>query len=307
MCVKFFLTGFIRMSERPEKRHIDLKYAIPDYLSLRWRILLAVVVGMAMLLVGKRWAWISQVIFEYPVSFLISALISVLLSFLLICWVHAVVCYLDRALDGWQKPGLRSLVQLSFGLILPVSVLFLIYYILIETFGPGMSRSGYARTEIWIVALLLLVLNLSYVIWYLALERAAWQGPVSTHHDRDEVVPQMIPVEYRGTSVLIPTTEIAYIRRSSKLGLVYTPDGDIGTVDLTVKKLLDICDPKDFIELRRGHLIHAAFIADVSCNARFCFVRLSVGAHDLPPIRIPRDRSQAFLRWYKDYNAMKES
>lgn len=306
------------MSERAE-RHIDLKSVIPDYLPLRWRILLAVVVGMAMLLVGKRWAWISRVIFEYPISFLISALISVLLSFLLICWVHAVVCYLDRQLDGWQKPGLRSLVQLSFGLILPVFVLFLIYYILIEAFGPGISRSGYARSEIWVAALLLLVLNLSYVIWYLALERAAlgtvalapisgdWHGPVSTHHERDELVPQMIPVEYRGTSTLVPTTEIAYIRRSSKLGLVYTQDSDIGTIDLTVKKLLDICDPKDFIELRRGHLIHAAFITDVSCNARFCFVRLSVGAHDLPPLRIPRDKSQVFLRWYKDYNAMKES
>lgn len=231
-------------------RHIVFELGEERYLSLKQRLGLAVPIALLMVLIGKRWQWIVELITRHMGLLALSGLGSYIIVVVVSGFAHWANRWLDTQCD-WQKSFKdRLIAQLALPLAGGWIISIFMAILLFACFGIDIKASGYLRFEIWVVLFLLALLNTGYAFWYLHRHPA----------DSESEVVYIEISTLRNDKLRISELEIAFIQAANGHRLVRMVNGDLHYTNKSIIEMEKILNPKRFYKLKRKYLINAAII-----------------------------------------------
>ncbi len=225
------------------------------------------------------------------------------IAFLLIEWIHFVTCRLDRAYDWEQNGGVRLILQVALGIMIPAVTEIFFAALWFRMIGTDIRRTTFIQFAFPLIVLLIAIFNLYYLTHYLYLK---WQRKAGKPEDGEEngVPAGEIPVFYGGNMRYLPVTDILYAYREGRYNYVKTNrQGEAYLISLPLDKLEETIDSRLFFRLNRQIIAHRVCCQEYMPAG---YGKIRVNLSSPPPIKQPvvvsQKRAPAFREWIDQKN-----
>lgn len=191
-------------------------------------------------------------------------------TFLLMFWIHRCTQILDVHLP-WTTSWLKRLVMqflICVLLVLVVDVWVIKRYFI--WFGGDFKGSGYMEIEFPIVRGMVLLMNVTYIAWFFALNffhtkkvNEDFKDFIIFLRDKEEQArfyKQKIKAQVGDKVVMVGLDEITCFEREDNVGYVYLLDGRRFNMDLKIKELNKLLDGTSFYQISRSVIISLAIV-----------------------------------------------
>ncbi len=227
---------------------------------------------------------------EFAATFIFTAL--------LIEWINFVTCRLDQAYDWEEKGGIRLVLQVGLGIVVPAVTEIFFAALWFRMIGTDIARTTFIHFAFPLIVLLITTFNLYYFTHYLYLK---WHKKAGKREVGETYGSPTggIPVYYGGSTQYLPVTDILYAYRDGKYNYVKTNrQGESYVISLPLEKLEETMDSRLFFRLNRQIIAHR-----VCCRGHMPagYGKLSVILSPPPPVKQPivvsQKRAPAFREW----------
>ncbi|WP_017260189.1 LytTR family DNA-binding domain-containing protein [Pedobacter arcticus] len=215
---------------------------------------------------------------------------AVLFSFLMaigvISGVHYISFYLDKYLLWEEKPILRTIAQLLFGVVAMILFTYLAVAIYFRNIGGNMDLSDYMVLEFPIVQTAIAMLNVLYLCYYLITKK---------------LVPENHEKHLKGTlgskSFFIPVGDILYLVRTGKEGYAVLKNNKTLHIVYKMSELEELLDPKKFFRANRSLMVSLDAVAGYKPVKNMqCVLLLRVPIQIGIDLTVTRNRTETLKR-----------
>ena len=171
---------------------------------------------------------------------------SFLMAFLVITLVYRVTLYLDKKLDWLEQALARALSQLTFGLVFPALVAFLLAAIYFYLFDLHILDTVYLKYDFPVIVLMLILVNGYYTGFYFykrTVQPAEDIGGVMIVHRSEKRIP-------------LKVEDIAYCYHQDGNNFIRTNDGEEFLSPVSLDKLSDQLPDTSFFKVNRKMIIN---------------------------------------------------
>ncbi len=221
---------------------------------------------------------------------------TIVFTALLAEWINFITCTLDRVYDWEQKTGMRLILQVSLGVVMPALAEVILAVAWFRMIGTDIRETTFILYAFPLIVMLIAIFNMYYFTHYVYLKwkrREAVQQATGTGGlPADE-----IPVYFGGNLQYLPATDIIYAYRQGKYNYVKTK-GESYVISLPLDKLEETLDSFFFFRLNRQIIAHRA-----CCRGYIPagYGKLQVDLSPPPPVEQPvvvsQKRAGAFRGW----------
>jgi len=186
---------------------------------------------------------------EFGVSFAITIIV--------VSIVYLATGFLDKKFDWFQKTVIRISLQIVLGILLPALIVFLLASGYFAYFGINIFRTDYLYFAFPYIILLIVIFNVYYFTYYLFIELNRVSRIKQTNADSIEPVEyKQVIKAYEGmTTILLPTSQVAYIFLEGRQVLVRDTDSKDYFTDGVLEDIENSLDPSLFFRLNRQLII----------------------------------------------------
>jgi hypothetical protein len=235
----------------------------------------------------------------------------------LILWeiIIRITIWLDSRYDWLQKTWPRIFFQVSFGLLLPTVVLYLLTALQMKLlFNQDIVKVEYVLYELPAAAILLVLVNAYYVLYYfynqiskLSVAPSVKDSDVSDvptvqPHDENLKKTDIILVNKGLEQLPLPVEKIAFIYKSNDNAFMKTYDGESFLTTYSLEDMEKMLDENSFFRANRQVIVNRK-----ACKS---FTSLQFGKLELhltDPYRdkiiISQKRAPTFREWLLQFNA----
>lgn len=244
------------------------------YKDLLFRIVVSILGAHIIVMNNQEDSFLEAVLTpSYLIAFASSFLISMILCYIVKC----VTQKLDHRFNWEKNPGIRCLTQILFGLLIPFFIAFLLASIYFRFHGYWITETTYLDSEIQIIFIMLLFLNLCYLAFYYYqrvqhLKKMIPNAETMIFPEAEETPPidelnqaQLTPtikndreiflIHTPTKSIPIRVDQIAYFYRVNGCNFLRTKNGEDYTITETLKSITEELGGEQFIRINRQMVI----------------------------------------------------
>ncbi|RKD12493.1 hypothetical protein BCY91_12680 [Pelobium manganitolerans] len=170
--------------------------------------------------------------------------VSIVVAILMINAVTLTSKELDKLYNWEVFPLKRIVLQMLFGLLLPLIIDVLLIWAFFAFFGHDFWSSRFMKQELKLILVLLIALNMLYFAIY-------YKSALNRHKQEAAV---KIPASLGKKKLAIAPEEIAYAYRQDHYGYIICKSGHSFHTDCSIEKLKTLLPATKFIQTRR-HMI----------------------------------------------------
>jgi len=260
---------------------------------LIWKALASLVIAHVIVAMGHN-NWLEMM---SHAGYYFDLLISFVSVFVVFEYVDRMTSYLDRKFPWRHGLLLRILLQILLVVAIPALLAILITFIQWHfVYGQNMAEQGYFSVEFPVTLLFIVIVNLAFVIYYLAT-----QVQVSENqglHDSLSSGPSVVLARKGNKNVPIPVNETAYLSLRNGVIFVTTKDG----TDLMLSDNLDFYEKslseKNFFRANRQTIIHRMACKSFK-NVENGKIEVQLEPDIVPSVIVSQKRAAAFRKWIK--------
>ncbi len=213
-------------------------------------------------------------------------------------WINFVTCRLDRVYDWERKGGVRLVLQVSLGIVIPAVAEVFLAVMWFRMIGTDIRETNFIQYAFPLIVMLIAIFNMYYFTHYVYLQ---WKkkeekrpGTVTDASSAGE-----IPVYFGGNIQYLPATDILYAYRQGKYNYVKTSrQGESYVISLPLDELEKRLDSLLFFRLNRQIIAHRTCCRGyIPAGYGKLQVDLSPPLPVEQPVLVSQKRAGAFREW----------
>ena len=220
-------------------------------------------------------------------------------SLILVALIHWVNKRLDRSYDWLSKPLQRTMLQLTFGLLLPAVLAFIFAFFYFRVNGMYVLNTPYLRFDFPIIVLLLLLLNSYYIGYYLYCSLQGKRDNTVQAHEADaanRIVSQTFVVNAGAKTIPIPITDISYFYREGEYNYVRTFNSERFLIAKSLDEVQQQLSEQEFFRANRQFLVNRKACEHFEL-LEYGKLELSVNPPGKEKIIVSQKRAKSFKDW----------
>ncbi|WP_413670103.1 LytTR family transcriptional regulator DNA-binding domain-containing protein [Mucilaginibacter sp. Mucisp86] len=266
-------------------------YPVKPYNDLLFRIVISVIAAHFIISFGIDETFFQLLLLaDYYESLAGSAIIA----FLLISLVRGVSTRLDRDYDWREKPLVRALLQILFGVVIISVAAFLLATIYFLLNGINILKTVYLKYDFPVIVIFIFLLNIYYLCFYLIRQLSSPVGEQATAAGASFVT---VFIVNKGTENLPVTVgDVAIIYHEGKYNFIKLFDAVSYLISQSLDQVEKQLDPEQFFRVSRTMII--------SRRACKSFIILDYGRLEVvtdpvmkEPVIVSQKRSPVFKKW----------
>ncbi len=279
----------------------------------RWsRLMVSFLVGVFLILQGKSAAMLQYLFTDGLLSLLLSVVVSTLSASLVIGLIHWITRILDAHHPWHSHLTRRAFLQYLCACLLPFGFATFFDLAIIHFFGSGIAQSGYLRFELWINALLILLFNAAYVLWF-HLKTVTWADTDQPVGRKLALVGAELKVRDQDRWIQIAVSDIVLVVKGKASPKVYTADGKTYVASVRGSALDQLLDPSLFYPAKRNLYVHGSIIIEsvitrqqrpkdrMTYHNVLRYGNSALGQHD---VTLVKGSVRRFKDWYANFRRL---
>jgi len=188
-------------------------------------------------------------------------LLSFIIAFLLVSEVYVVTIKLDKQFDWLDEAVKRIGLQMTFGLVLPSVLAFLLAAVYFKILGYNILDTYYMRFDFPVVVIMLLLLNIYYLAFYFYKQWKFSESkliliPATQHTEDGKRNKQVIVVQEGSKNIPVLVDNICYFYHDGEYNFVRTNDQGDFVIPQTLDEIQQQLPCKQFFRVNRQMIVN---------------------------------------------------